>query len=428
MRAPLSLQAKRIVSTLGSVLLSLLLALIVWAGATSAENPSVTQAFRQPLAIQVRNQPVSTVMVSRLDTTVQVRLNAPQDTWNILSSSDIEAYIDLSQAPIGEDVQLPVMVQIKRSGVRLIERTPALTTVRLERLASKIVPVRANVIDTAPLGYVTRNPVANPEQVEVSGPEPAVQRVAYVGVDIWLRGTTETIDRDLAPSPLTEESLPVTGVTVTPTMVNVRVEMAQRANWEPSVPVRVNLVGEVAALYSVSNITVTPSRVTLLGLPDSLQQIEGYINTEPIDISDATDSVSRRVNLQLPPGVTVVPDTPDASQTVEVNIEVVPITSGRTMEVPVQARGLAPSYTATFSPVAVDVVLSGPLAQLQTLVADDIETTVNLVDLAPGTHRLTPTVLVPAGIELKGVLPESVEVQISLSAVAEPTATAAPGG
>ncbi len=428
MRRALSPRAKRIAGTLGSGLLSLLLAFVVWAGATSAENPSVTQAFRQPLPIQIRHQPENTVLVSRQDTTVQLRLNAPQDTWNVLSSSDIEAYVDLSQTRLGEDVQVPVVIQIKRGGVRLIERTPALTTVRLERLATKTVPVRINIIDTAPLGYVTRNPMASPMQVEVSGPDPAVQRVAYAGVDIWLRGTTETIDRELAPSPLTEESLPITGVTVTPTMVNVRVELAQRANWEPSVPVRVNLVGEVAALYSVSNITVNPSRVTLLGLPDSLEQIEGYISTEPIDITGATESVSRQVNLQLPPGVTVVPDTPEASQTVAVNIEVVPITSGRTMEVPVQARGLAPGYTATFSPVAVDVVLSGPLAQLQTLVPADLETTVNLVDLAPGTHRLTPTVLVPAGIELKGVLPESVEVQITLPTEAEPTATAAPGG
>lgn len=420
-------QARRIINTLGSILLSLVLALIVWAGAISAENPSVTQAFRQPLSIQVRNQPEDTVLVSRLDTTVTVRLNAPQDVWNVLSSNDIEAYIDLTQAPIGEEVQLPVVVQVKRNGVRLIERTPALTTIRLEQLATKIVPVRVNVIDSAPLGYVTRDPVATPSEVEVSGPEPAVQRVTHVGVDVWLRGTTESIDRDLAPSPLSEDSLPITGVTVTPTMVNVTLELAQRANWEPSVPVRVNLVGEVAALYSVSNITVNPSRVTLLGLPDSLQQIEGYINTEPIDITGATESVSRRVNLQLPAGVTVVPDTPEASQSVEVTIEVVPITSGRTMEVPVQAQGLAPGYEATFSPVAVDVVLSGPLAQLQNLVPDDIETTVNVVDLAPGTHRLTPTVLVPAGIELKGVLPETVEVQITAGETAEPTATAAPG-
>jgi len=103
------------------------------------------------------------------------------------------------------------------------------------------------------------------------------------------------------------------------------------------------------------------------------------------------------------------------------------LATGRTMEAPVQAQGLAPGFEASFSPEAVDVVLSGPLAQLQNLVPDDIEIRVNLVDLAPGTHRLTPTVVVPAGIELKGVLPESVEVQITAVEPAEPAATVAPG-
>ena len=43
---------RRIINTLGSILLSLVLAFIIWAGATSAENPPVTQAFRQPIPIQ----------------------------------------------------------------------------------------------------------------------------------------------------------------------------------------------------------------------------------------------------------------------------------------------------------------------------------------------------------------------------------------
>jgi len=418
---------RNLLNTLASVLLSLILAVVVWAGAISAQNPSVTQTFRQPLNIQFRNQPEGTVVVTRLDTTVQVRLTAPQDTWAVLSASDMEAYVDLSQAPIGQDVQLEVVVQIKRPGVRLVERSPAFTTVRLERLASKTVPVRVNIIDSPPLGYVTREPVVTPPEVEVSGPQPSVDRVDHVGVDVWLRGTTESINRDLAPSPLSKDSLPITGLTVTPPTVNVQIELAQRANWAPNVPVRVNLVGEVAPLYSVSNITVVPSRVTLLGLPDALSEIQGYINTEPIDITGATESISRRVTLQLPAGVTVVPDTPEASQTVQVEIEIVPITSGRTMQVPVRGQGLAPGFEATFSPDTVDVVLYGPLAQLQNLTADDVQATVNLVDLAPGTHRLTPTVVVPPEFELKGVLPETVEVQIkAVEGQPEGTATVAP--
>lgn len=420
---------RRLLNVLGSVLLSLVLAFLVWAGATSAENPPVTQLFRQPIPIQLRNQPEGTVVVTRVDTSVQVRLTAPQNTWPRLGTNDLEAYVDLADAPIGREVELPVTVNIKRPGIRLEEQTPVLTTIRLERLASKTVPVRVNVIDSPPLGYVTRDPVVDPQTVVVSGAEPAVARVAFAGVDVWLRGTTESVDRSLTPTPLDEDALPVTGVTVTPSAVNVRVELAQRANWEPSVPVRVNLVGEPAALYSVSNIAVTPSRVTLLGLPSALAEIEGYINTEPVDITGATDTISRRVALELPPGVTVVPDSPEASQTVLVTVEIVPITASRTMQVPVRAQGLAPGLEARFSPGAVDVILYGPLAQLQTLVPESIEATVNLVDLSPGTHRLTPTVIPPAGTELRGIFPEAVEVQVTASGSSPtPEATTAPAG
>ncbi|MGI6206626.1 MAG: YbbR-like domain-containing protein [Anaerolineae bacterium] len=420
---------RRIINTLGSILLSLVLAFIIWAGATSAENPPVTQAFRQPIPIQLRNQPEGTVVVTRTESSVQLRLTAPQNTWTVLGTNDIDAYVDLSQAPVGSEVELPVTVQIKRPGIRVVEQSPVLTRIRLERLSSKQVPVRVNIIDSPPLGYVTREPVVDPAQVTVSGPEPAVQSIVSAGVDVWLRGTTETVDRSLAPTPLDEDGLPVTGVTMQPSVVNVRVELAQRANWEPSVPVRVNLVGEPAALYSVSNITVTPSRVTLLGLPAALDEIEGYINTEPIDITGATDSISMRVALELPPGVTVVPDSPEASQTVLVSVEIVPITASRTMQVPVRAQGIAPGLEAHFSPETVDVILNGPLAQLQNLAPESVEATVNLVDLAPGTHRLTPTVIVPAGIELRGILPEAVEVQlIATEATPEPEATAAPSG
>ncbi len=419
---------RRLVNTIASVALSLILALIVWAGATSAENPSVTQAFARPIPIEVRNQPPDTVIVSRVETSIQVRLNAPQNTWPAIGTGDLEAYVDLSSVPIGQEVEVPVAVRIKKPGVRLVEQTPSLMTMRLENLEVRTVPVRANVIDTPPLGFVTRDPVTEPNEVQISGAAPAVARVAYVGVDVWLRGATETINRSLAPTPLDKDSLPITGVTVTPATVNVTVEVAQRTNFKPSVPVRVNLVGEPAPLYSVSSIAVNPSRVTLLGLPAVLEQIPGYIDTEAIDITDATESISKRVSLSLPPGVSIVPESAEATQTVQVDIEIVPIITGRTMQVTVTAQGLAPGQEATLSPPTVDVVLSGPLAQLQNLTGEEIEVTVNLVDLQLGTHRLTPTVIAPPGIEVKGVLPEAVEADITGALITpEPATTATTG-
>jgi len=403
---------RRLMNTAGSIILSLILALLVWVGATSAQNPSVS--LEREITLKVLNQPRDTVIVTRVETTVQARLIAPQNSLEMLRSSDFEAYVDLSEVPVGEDADVPVVVQVKRRGVQLVSYAPTSVRIRLEEYRTRTVAVRVNIVDTPPLGFVAREPVVAPTEVTVAGPGPAVGSVAYASVDIWLRGSRETIDRSLTPTPVDEEGSPVAGVTVTPTTVNVRVELAQRANFKPSVPIKVELGGEVAPLYAVSNITLKPTSVTLVGLPSVLEAIPGYVETEPIDISGATESVSKRVALKLPPGVSVVPETveSEASQMVQVDIEIVPITGGRTMQVPVSAQGLSPQYRATLSPESVDVFLSGPLVQLQDLTVEELEATVNLVDLGPGVHLLKPTVLVPADIEVKGVVPEAVEVQI----------------
>jgi YbbR domain-containing protein len=230
------------------------------------------------------------------------------------------------------------------------------------------------------------------------------------------------------------EGSPVAQVSLEPSVVKVRVELAQRANFRPSVPIRVQLVGEVAPLYWVSNILVQPASVTLVGLPSVLEEVPGYIETEPVDITGATATVSQRVALRLPAGVSVVPETAqtEASQTVQVQVEVQPVTGGQTFQVPVNMQGLAPQFTATLSPEVVDVFLSGPLVQLQALDPAQIEVTVNLLDLSEGSHQVTPTVIVPPGIELKGMVPEAVAVEIVGPAptptIPPPAETATPAG
>lgn len=407
--------ARRILSNLGTVLLSLTLAVIVWIGATSAENPLITAAYATPVPIKVVNQPSDTVIVTSLDSSAQVTITAPESLWDSIRATDFAATVDLSQVPVGQATNVKVTVKSLRPMVQLRSYTPESITLQLEQYASRSVPVRANIVDDVPVGFTAQDPVLEPSFVTVGGPASAVERIEYASVDVWLRGSTQTVQRSLVPTLLDSEDNAVSGVSVTPATVNVTVALTQRANFKGPVPVRVQMVGEVAPLHWVSSITVRPSSVTLVGLPSVLEEIPDYLDTEPVDITDATASLTRRVNLDLPSGVSVVPESAEAgaSQTVEVIVEVSPVIGSITMQVPVSMQGLGPGLTATLSPDTVDVYLSGPLVDLQALTVDDIEATVSLVDLGPGDHRLTPTVIAPEGATINQLLPEAVVVQIS---------------
>ncbi|MHB0875258.1 MAG: CdaR family protein [Anaerolineae bacterium] len=420
---------RRILGTLGSIALSLILAVLVWVGATSAENPAVTGQYAGTVPIKLVNQPADTVIVTPLQSSVQVTITAPESLWETIRPTDFEAIVDISQVPVGQATNVKVTVRSLRPLVQLRSFTPESVTLQLDRYATRTVAVRANDVDEVPVGFVAHDPVVEPAVVTIGGPASAVERVQYASVDVWLRGSRETVARSLAPTPMDSNDAAVSGVSVTPSTVDVTVELTQRANFKGPVPIRVQMLGEVAPLYWVSNITVRPASVTLVGLPSVLEEIPEFLETEPVDISNATATVSQRVNLVLPAGVSVVPETAEdaASQTVEVVVEVSPMTGSRTMlQVPVSMQGLAPDLTATLSPETVDVYLSGPLAELQALTVEQIVATVNLVDLGAGDHRLTPTVIVPEGIVVNNLLPEAVVVQI-VGPTPTPEPTAGPG-
>jgi hypothetical protein len=136
--------------------------------------------------------------------------------------------------------------------------------------------------------------------------------------------------------------------------------------------------------------------------------VPGFIETEPISIEGATTDVRQRVDLVVPPGVTVF----DGGN-VQAIVAITPIEGGATVTVRPIVQGLGPALEATVSPDTVDVILSGPIPLLDSLNPDDMFVILDLSGLLPGTHVVTPRVVLPEGIRQEGVLPETVEVVIS---------------
>ena len=74
--------------------------------------------------------------------------------------------------------------------------------------------------------------------------------------------------------------------------------------------------------------------------------------------------------------------------------------------------GVTTPFTATVSPPAIDIVLAGPLPQLNQLTEEDVRVEVDASNLPPGVHQVAPTVIKPDGITVQSVLPATVQVEI----------------
>ena len=109
----------------------------------------------------------------------------------------------------------------------------------------------------------------------------------------------------------------------------------------------------------------------------------------------------------------------------QVQIQVAAVESGQTVDRLVTVQGLDQNRVAEAKPERVDVILSGPLPRLQALTLDDVRVILDLYGLGVGVHKVKPTVVVPETLRVESVLPDTIEVEISI-APPTPTATLVP--
>jgi hypothetical protein len=160
----------------------------------------------------------------------------------------------------------------------------------------------------------------------------------------------------------------------------------------------------------LESVSVDPSIVTLFGDPDVLKEITGFVDTLPLDISGATQDIVERMPLDLPEQV-----SPVDIQGVKVTVLVAAQQGNATLLREPIIRGLSTDLTALVSPREVAVTLTGPLPRIRSLTEEDVFVYVDLVEKDVGQHRIQLTALVPEGLELVAILPESADVEVRRS-------------
>jgi YbbR domain-containing protein len=137
----------------------------------------------------------------------------------------------------------------------------------------------------------------------------------------------------------------------------------------------------------------------------------------------------RTVPLNLPDGISVVfPDRENQQGPggVQVSVNIAAIEDGIILQRPVTQQGIDPAFLWEASPDRADVFLSGPIPQLQSLKASDVEVIVDLFGLEPGVHKVKPTVFVPDNFRVDAILPDTIEVTIGSSLIPTPSVVPSP--
>ncbi len=412
----------RFIDTLGSLLLAFGLAVAVWVASVNDQDRISTAEYPGGVPIEYQGLGDGLLIVNEVPQSGQITLRAPQSAWNRLTGSGqgaVRLVVDLSGLQSGEH-SVAVEPELGTRLAEVISFNPEIVNVQLESSLQQIVPVSVILSGEPAIGFRADEPQATPSEGTVQGPASAVGRVQALRTVVDLSGRSQDVRLSATPVPVDSDGRTVTGVQVNPSNVSVFVPIVQRTGYRTVAVVPVT-EGQVAAGYRVTNITVSPTLVTLRS-PDlqAMDLLPGFVQTEPVNLDGAEETVERQVLLNIPQGFSLV-----GEQSVLVQVSIEPIETSITISRELEFQGLETGTAAEAFPASVQVILTGPLPILEQLRPEDVRVVLNLFDLGVGTHQVSPEALdLPRGVRVQTFLPDTIEVQISTSTGATPTPTA----
>lgn len=411
-----------LISNLKTFLLACIMAVAVWVSAVTTADPDEVRAFPRAIPLEVLGQDPRLVIVGSLPERVNVTLRAPRSVWEQLTSTDgqVRALLDLSGLEEGEH-RLEVKLQIATQPARVVSVTPQMLDVNLEVLATKVLPIQLSIRGEPAIGYEAGTARITPKEVTISGPQSRVEQVSDVRSDLSIAGVRQDVQSTLTLRLLDSNGLLVNGLTVRPDSAQVFIPITQQGGYR-DIAVKVNVRGQVAAGYRLTNVSVFPPVLTVYSQnPDLVKDLPGFVETEPLNLNGASQAIDTRLSLVLPRGISIV-----GEQTVRVQVGIDTIEGSLSLnDVDITIVGLAPDLEAVISPERLDVILTGPLPLLDKLTAGDVRFFVDLTSLPIGTHQVVPQAEIFINdIEVQSFNPGTVEVVIR--AIGTPTPDSSP--
>lgn len=402
---------RNIAGFLPTFLTAFVLALVVWIIAVTGADPSVEKAYPSDVPIEIIGQSTDLVISSTIPDSVALTLRAPNSVWSSLinQKAPVRAILDLTGMGVGAHT-VPIQIEIGVKPVEVVLYSPRSVEIKLEKLASSQFEIKAVTVGSVTIGYQVGTPEIDQTVATVSGASSLVSQVAEIRAQINVDGKTADFTQAIALKAYDEFGVEVKNVTISPEKVQVKQSITQLGGFK-NVVVKVVTEGQVAMGYKLTSIQVNPPTVTVYSTDTALiDALPGYIETDPINLTGLKDDINQDVNLRLPDGVTVVGDP-----TVNVQVSITSVeNSVQYNNVPIEAIGLQEGYTAEFSPSTVDIIVTGPMVSLNSIIVSDLRVQVDLSDFAPGTYTFEPKVITLnyPDLRIENILPSTFQVTI----------------
>lgn len=281
-------------------LASLVLAFILWFLVVQIDDPSDSTTFYS-IPVQLTNTGLlekenKVYEVLGGTDSIRVTVRAPRSVIRQLRSTDIVAEADMSR--LTEVNTIAINISLPNTEVDSISANPDVLRLNVEDKASKWVRVQYSTVGEVAEGYMVSK--ASPDQtlIEVSGPESAVDRISYAGIEIDVTGATNSLAANVETTLYDADGnkLSLSGITQNVNYVHMSVEVLATKE----VPIELNVMGIPADGYLATGVAESsPETVKIAGTTSTLSGISKIsVPEEQLNITGASANMVNIINIK----------------------------------------------------------------------------------------------------------------------------------
>ena len=302
------------------VLISFILATVIWMILSNNINPLVHERVSVPIEIRVDSELSDAGRSFSLPTEnqrVTIDYYVRQDDVGKVSANDITAYVNILE-DVSDFVDINYVYDDKRKLMHNLSFDKEKVYVTVDDMAHKSLKVSYTLKgrlanENLAVAYVS----VEPSELFVNGPATEVDKVSKISFEIDVSGKDQNYTGNARPLIFDANgNLLTKDLTLSSNSVNYIVSI----NSTKTVSFTTSTTGNVAAGYSFAGITVNPSNITISATNDILSMVQA-ISIPSIDITGLTENKEIEYNIVevLPRGTKNVSNNKVITVTVMVN-------------------------------------------------------------------------------------------------------------
>ncbi|MGI6068810.1 MAG: YbbR-like domain-containing protein [Blautia sp.] len=415
-------------------IMSVAVAILVWLLVVNIDNPIRTRIITD-VPVQVLNEAYiesggKMCLIEESQDDITVSVTGKRKTVENLTASDVIATADLKQmlSLDTNPVMVPINVSVPGISQVDIQPVPRNMAITIEEMMSQDFIVTVDTGASKPeVGYEIGEVQANPEKVQITGPQTLIKKidrvVAYTDVtgitgDLSTRVKLKIFDKN--QDELSANQVKYLKFDISEPTVDVAVSL-----WKvrDNVTIEAGYVGEPAIGYKVEALVSTPSKVKVAGTDEALSQLAAdgnkiVIPAENIDVFGKSADFETKVNIAklLPDGIKLTTGTSDS---VIVKASILPVGS-KEYSIPTKRiviQNIPEGLQAVCETEKVEIRVSEGTQSLEALDPENIQLSVDLSGKKAGSYEVPVQVSLPAGYAIVS----NVTITVKLSEVATAT-------